>query len=92
MLPAFYKLSDNASPITKVFKSYPNVKVMEGNVKFFNMSKNYGFIKADDGNEYFFHISGVKGEKVLREGDRVKFNTERGDRGEKAIDVERINS
>lgn len=63
---------------------------MNGVVKFFNTSKNYGFITADDGKEYFFHISGVEGGKVLNEGDNVSFETEEGDRGEKAVQIKKV--
>ena len=63
---------------------------MNGVVKFFNSSKNYGFVTADSGQEYFFHISSVEGGKVLKEGDDVSFETESGDRGEKAVKVKKL--
>ena len=62
---------------------------MEGKVKFFNKMKGFGFVTADDGKEYFVHQSGV-GEGVnLREGDSVSFDVEQGDRGAKAVNVQR---
>ena len=63
---------------------------MNGIIKFFNTSKNYGFITSDEGKDYFYHISGVEGEKVLNEGEKVSFEVEQGDRGEKAVKIKKI--
>lgn len=60
---------------------------MEGEVKFFNHKKGFGFIKADDDKEYFVHISGIENEAELNEGDKVKFDAEKDDRGFKAVNV-----
>ena len=62
----------------------------EGTVKFFNAMKNFGFIAGDDGKEYFVHTSGIKEGAALNEGDKVKFDVEQGDRGPKAVNVEKI--
>ncbi len=63
---------------------------MEGTVKFFHDKKGYGFIENDDlEDDVFFHISEVDGEDELEEGTDVTFETEEGDRGPEAIDVER---
>lgn len=64
--------------------------MVNGVVKFFNTSKSYGFITGDNGTDYFFHISGIEGGKVLREGDKVSFETEQGDRGEKAVQIKKL--
>lgn len=64
--------------------------LMNGIIKFFNTSKNYGFITSDDGKDYFYHISGVEGEKVLNEGEKVSFEVEQGDRGEKAVKIKKL--
>lgn len=63
---------------------------MNGVVKFFNESKNYGFITGDDGKDYFFHSSGVENNDILAEGNKVSFETEKGDRGEKAVKISKI--
>lgn len=63
---------------------------MNGAVKFFNASKNYGFVSSEDGKEYFFHISNVDGGKILKEGEKVTFDIEKGDRGEKAVNVKKV--
>lgn len=60
---------------------------MEGIVKFFNETKGFGFIKTEEEKEYFVHISGIEGGVELNEGDKVKFDTQKDDRGEKAINV-----
>ncbi|MFB6242123.1 MAG: cold shock domain-containing protein [Candidatus Nanosalina sp.] len=63
---------------------------MEGTVKFFHDKKGYGFIENDDlEDDVFFHISEVDGEDELEEGTDVTFETEEGDRGPEAVDVER---
>lgn len=61
--------------------------MVEGIVKFFNMTKNFGFISGDDGKEYFVHGTGIKDEKNIREGDKVSFDVVEGDRGPKAENV-----
>ncbi len=61
--------------------------MVEGTVKFFNMTKNFGFISGDDGKEYFVHGTGIKDEKNIREGDKVSFDVVDGDRGPKAENV-----
>lgn len=60
---------------------------MKGTVKFFNQVKGFGFIKAEDEKEYFVHTSGIEAGVELNEGDKVKFDTEQDDRGEKAVKV-----
>lgn len=63
---------------------------MEGTVKFFHDKKGYGFIENDDlEDDVFFHISEVEGEDELEEGTDVTFETEEGDRGPEAVEVER---
>ena len=63
--------------------------IHEGKVTFFNDSKGYGFIK-DLGNQesYFVHVNGLKSE--VSEGDKVKFELEKGQKGLMAVRVEKI--
>ena len=61
-----------------------------GTVKFFNRLKHFGFIAGDDGKDYFVHLSGLKQGTMIDEGDRVKFKVVTGDRGPKAVEVEKI--
>jgi len=62
---------------------------MNGTVKFFNSSKGFGFITAEDGKDYFVHQTGLKEGVTLRDNDSVTFDVAQGDRGPKAINVEK---
>ena len=62
---------------------------MKGKVKFFNRMKGFGFIAADDGKEYFVHETGLKEGVSLDENDSVTFDVEEGDRGPKAVNVDK---
>jgi len=66
---------------------------MQGTVKWFNDSKGFGFITpAEGGADLFVHYSDIvgSGRRSLQEGDRVEYETERGDRGPKATNVHKI--
>jgi CspA family cold shock protein len=67
-------------------------KVAQGTVKWFNDSKGFGFITSDDGTDVFVHHSSIKAEgfKSLAEGDKVSFDTEKGPKGLKAVNVEKL--
>jgi CspA family cold shock protein len=60
-----------------------------GTVKWFNESKGYGFIEQEDGPDVFVHFSGIKagGFKTLKEGERVNFDIEQGEKGPAAVNV-----
>lgn len=63
---------------------------MQGTVKWFNDSKGFGFITPDDGSkDVFVHFSAIAsgGFKSLKEGDRVQFETEQGQKGPQAKNV-----
>ena len=61
---------------------------MKGKVKFFNRTKGFGFIAGEDNKEYFVHESGIK-KGPIDENDEVSFDVEEGDRGPKAVNVEK---
>jgi CspA family cold shock protein len=64
----------------------------KGTVKWFDETKGYGFITGEDGKDIFVHYSSIQGSgfKSLTEGDAVSYEVEQGDKGPKAINVEKI--
>jgi len=61
---------------------------MRGTVKFFDERKNYGFIEPEEGDDdLFVHRSDVESGS-LEEEDVVEFESEEGDKGPKAVNVE----
>ncbi|MEQ9297891.1 MAG: cold-shock protein [Cyclobacteriaceae bacterium] len=61
----------------------------EGTVKFFNTEKGFGFITPNDSSkDVFVHSSGLINE--IRENDRVSYDTEQGQKGINAVNVEVI--
>lgn len=61
-----------------------------GTVKRFNKIKGYGFIAPDNGgDEVFVHFSQIQlaGYKELKEGQRISYELEKGERGEYATKV-----
>ncbi len=65
-----------------------------GTVKWFNDSKGYGFISRESGDDVFVHYSDIQGGgfKSLREGQKVEFSVEQGDKGPKATNVSALDS
>ncbi|MDQ6914232.1 MAG: cold-shock protein [Actinomycetota bacterium] len=64
-----------------------------GTVKWFNDDKGFGFITPDEaGKDLFVHYSGIaeEGFRSLQEGARVSYDAEAGDKGPKAVNVQRI--
>lgn len=61
----------------------------QGTVKWFNDQKGFGFITSDNGQDIFVHHSGIntQGFKTLPEGGEVTFDTERGEKGPRAVNV-----
>jgi CspA family cold shock protein len=67
--------------------------VPEVPVKWFNDEKGYGFITPDDGGrDLFVHYSSISGGgfRSLAEGSKVSYEEEPGDKGPKAVNVEKI--
>ncbi len=64
----------------------------KGTVKWFNDSKGFGFITSEDGGDVFVHHTSILGSgfKSLAEGDSVSFDTEKGPKGPKAINVAKL--
>ena len=63
-----------------------------GTVKWFNDSKGFGFIASEEGSDVFVHHTSIQGNgfKSLAEGDSVSFDTEKGPKGPKAINVAKL--
>jgi CspA family cold shock protein len=63
-----------------------------GTVKWFDETKGYGFLTSEDGGDIFVHYSSIQGDgfKSLVEGDSVSFEVEQGEKGPKAVNVEKL--
>ncbi|KAB7705385.1 cold-shock protein [Bacillus aerolatus] len=63
----------------------------QGKVKWFNAEKGFGFIEREDGDDVFVHFSAIQGDgyKSLDEGQTVTFDTEQGQRGLQATNVQK---
>ena len=62
-----------------------------GKVKWFDNKRGYGFIAQDKGQDVFVHHSSIEGNgyKTLVEGEVVQFDLVSGDKGPKAVNVQR---
>ncbi|MGH9343387.1 MAG: cold-shock protein [Terriglobia bacterium] len=62
---------------------------MEGTIKRLIRDRGFGFLRTDDGQEVFFHRSALENLDFdgLREGEKVEFELERGNKGLRAIHV-----
>lgn len=65
---------------------------MKGEIKRLIRDRGFGFITAEDGDEIFFHRSALEGIEfeALEEGNSVEFNTEKGPKGLRAVNVKMI--
>jgi cold shock protein len=62
-----------------------------GTVKWFSDEKGFGFITSDDDStDLFVHQSAIVGDgfRSLREGTKVTYTAEAGDKGPRAVDVQ----
>jgi CspA family cold shock protein len=64
-----------------------------GTVKWFSDEKGFGFITPDDGErDLFVHFSAITGDgyRSLAEGAKVSYEPEDGDKGPKAVNVQKL--
>jgi CspA family cold shock protein len=69
------------------------VSVGTGTVKWFSDDKGFGFITPDEGGrDLFVHFTGIIGDgyRSLPEGSKVTYEEEQGDKGPKAINVQKL--
>ncbi len=72
--------------IQKLFGGTPTADSKEGTVKFFNTKKGFGFITVKDSEEEIFvHTTNIKGK--IKEGNKVTFEIEKGEKGPSAVNV-----
>lgn len=66
-----------------------NESMHHGVVKWFDPVKGYGFIAGDDGKDIFVHQSNIlmKGFRNLEVGQKVSYQIEATDKGNKAVNV-----
>lgn len=66
----------------------------EGEVSFANDTGGYGWIATDDlDEEVFYHLDdAVDDETILEEGERVVFGVEEGEKGPRAVGLNRADS
>lgn len=65
--------------------------MVNGVVKWFNDSKGFGFIQQENGEDVFVHFSAIQsdGFKTLTEGEKVRFDVQKGPKGLQAANVSR---
>ena len=61
--------------------------MMNGQVKVWNREKGWGFIAGSDGEDYFLNIKNLRTGQTIKEGTRVKFDTEESQNGTQAVNV-----
>ena len=65
------------------------MEVLQGTVKWFCNQKGYGFINDEEGRDIFVHFSEIvmDGFKTLKEGQKVEYELNEGERGPQAMHV-----
>ena len=65
---------------------------IQGKVKWFNPTKGYGFIERDDKEkDVFVHSSAAQAASLsLNEGDQLTFEITEGEKGNSAVNLQKI--
>jgi CspA family cold shock protein len=65
---------------------------IDGIVKWFDQKKGFGFIVGPEGQDVFVHYSQINGAgyRVLKDGSRVNYDAEKGEKGWHATRVVRL--
>lgn len=80
------KLEDIEVSVPKGGNTSDDDPIKKGIVSFFNDQKGFGFIQElETKQSVFVHINNVEGE--IKEGNKVSFEVEQGDRGLAAVNV-----
>lgn len=66
----------------------------EGVVKWFDPKKGFGFIVGPEGQDIFAHFSRIEGDgfRVLKDGSKVVYDAQRGEKGWHATRVARADA
>lgn len=64
-----------------------------GTVKWFDSKKGYGFILGPEGQDVFVHFSVIEGDgfRSLKDGEKVEYDFQQGEKGLLASAVRRLN-
>jgi len=63
---------------------------MKGTVKWYNPRKGYGFISGEDGKDIFVHRTSIPTGTFLNEGDKVEYEIEESEKGQKATNLKKL--
>jgi CspA family cold shock protein len=68
----------------------PSEEFYYGTVKAYFPIKGFGFITREKGKDVFFFFRDVKDEADVLEGAKVKFVIQNGEKGPRALEIERV--
>lgn len=63
-----------------------------GTVKWFNSVRGYGFLETEGREDVFVHFSAIEadGFKTLKAADKVEFDIVKGEKGDQAANVRKV--